>query len=181
MMTTDNRNTIDEISLKTIGRGYLRDVVGLLSRPGSFFEALPHEGHRRETLLFLAVTAVVYGVLATLFTPDLRATFIWLYLMNALLMPLVTAMALHLLLRFFYPGRYTYAVLLAVAAYANVVLLLGWVPGMAPWAEILKWVLIGLGLVKTGGIGGWKAFGVIAATVLLLVMMVYCIQFLMRF
>jgi hypothetical protein len=44
-----------------------------------------------------------------------------------------------------------------------------------------KYVLIGLGLVKTGGISGLKAFQRLLATAVVLVLMVYALQYMMRF
>ena len=180
-MTIKATNPGQPISVKSVGRQFYRDVVHLLVRPGSFYEALPAARNRRDYLLFLGLTAVIYSVLSACFTAAHRPMFIGLYVVNALLMPVVTALVLHLVFRILGPERYTYGLLLGVTAYANVVLLLAWIPGMAPWAEMVKYVWIGLGLVKTGGISGLKAFFAIAATAVILVMTIYLFQVLVRF
>ena len=180
-MRIETINTGATMSIQSIGRQYYRDGVSLLMRPGRFFEALPSAKTQRDILLFLGLTALIYSVLATLFTAANRPMYFVLYSLNALLMPVVTALVLHLLFRVFSPGRFAYGILLGVTAYANGVLLLAWIPGIAPWAELLKYVLIGLGLVKTGGISGLKAFSAIVATGAILIMMVYLLQFAMRF
>lgn len=167
--------------LKTVARQYYQDVAGLLKGPGSFYAALPAAKNQADLLTFLVLTALIYSVLGAFFAVAHHGTVIVLSLMNALLMPVVTALVLHLLLRMVYPGRFTYGLLLGVTVYANVVLLLAWVPGVAPWAELLKYGLIGLGLMKTGGLSGLKAFLAIVATGVVLVMMVHGLQFLMRF
>lgn len=179
-MATGTVNAREPISARAVCLQYYRDAARLLLQPGSFFEALPVERDRRDALLFLALTAVIYSLAATVFTTVQRPLFMALYLINALLMPVITALVMHLLLGLLCPGRYSYDLLLRVVAYANVALLLGWIPGLAPWTEILKYFLIGLGLVKTGRISGLKAFGAILSTAFLLVMMVYLFQFLMR-
>jgi len=181
VMTVATVNTGEPMSIQSIGRQFYQDVAHLLMRPGSFYAALPTGKNQADKLIFLGLTALVYSVMVGFFTAAPRPMIMVLYAMNALLMPVVTALVLHLLLRVVYPGRYTYGLLLGVTAYANVVLLLAWIPGLAPWAELLKYGLIGLGLVKTGGISGLKAFLAVAATGVVLVMMVYWLQYVMRF
>lgn len=180
-MTMETIKPGETMTAQSIGRQFYQDAVHMLMRPGSFYEALPAAKNRRDYMIFLGLTAAVYSVLVAVFTTAQRPLFIVLYLISALLLPVVTATVLHLLFRFFDPGRYTYNVLLGVTVYANVVLLLAWIPGIAPLAEVGKYVLIGLGLVKTGGISGLKAFFAILATAVVLVLMVYALQYMMRF
>lgn len=180
-MSIVSAHSVDPLSVKAIARWYYLDVAQVLFKPGSFFEAMPAVKTRRDALIFLGLTAMIYSLPVIFLTTAQRSMFMILYLVNALLVPVATAFVLYLLLRFINPGRYSYDLLFCVAAYANVFLLLGWIPGLAPWAEIWKYALIGLGLVKSGGISGIRAFSIIVATAFLLIMIVYLLQFLMGF
>lgn len=162
------------------GRGFVQDVGQLLMRPGAFFAALPRTKRLRDALMFMGVTALLYSLAATVFTPAGGLALILLYLLNALGMPLLTALLLHPVLLVLAPGRFDYGRLLALTAYTNVVLLFAWIPGLAPWAELLKYGLIGLGLTRVGGIGGWKAFGAVVAAAMMLVLLIYGLQHVMQ-
>jgi hypothetical protein len=180
-MNMENMTQTESIPAPSIGRRFYQDVAALVMRPGGFYEALPGAKTPWDALLFLGLSAVVYSVMAMLFTPANRSLFFVLYLLNAVLMPFSIALVLHCVFRFVYPGRFTYGLLLGVTAYANVVLLFSWIPGIAPFAELLRFWFIGLGLAKTGGISGMRAFFAICATITIVVVLVYFIQFMVRF
>ena len=88
-------------------------------------------------------------------------------------MPVITA---GLLLPLLYIAGSTvtdYGNILKITAYANTGLLLAWIPGMAPFAEIYKYILIGMGVSKTGNISGFRAF---LTTVVLIFLMFLVIE-----
>lgn len=149
-------------------RFYL-DAVDILLKPGRFYEKMPASKNRKDYQFFLVITAIVYSLATILFLPGNRVAFLLMYLLNALAMPVITAGILFLLLRMLRPGIYKFELLFGIAAYANVVLLLAWIPGLAPWTELLKYFLIGVGLVKAGRITGLSAFLYIASTGAILV------------
>jgi hypothetical protein len=159
--------------IQSTGRQFYHDLIELTLRPGSFYAALPETRSPRDGLLFMVVMAAINSVPAAVFTTAPQPMFSVLHLMNALLMPVLISIMLYLFLRVVSPGRFAFGTLFTVAAYANVVLLVSWIPGMAPWAELFKYGLIGLGLTQTGGVSGWKAFVAIAATAASLVMIVH--------
>jgi hypothetical protein len=163
----------------SIARGFFQDVATIIMQPGKFYQTLRAAGNRRDYLTFIGATAVIYSAGAALFTTSYQAFFFAFYLVNALLMPVVTSLALYPVLRLLRARRYSFDQLLAIAAYANVALVLAWIPGFAPWAEIYKYGLIGLGLTKTGDIGGIKAFIAIVAAAALLLLMIQFLQYLL--
>jgi hypothetical protein len=167
--------TTHQEPVQSTGRQFYQDLIQLTMRPGSFYAALPGTRSVRNGLLFLVITAAINSVPAAFFATAQQPMFIVLHLMNALLMPLLISITLYLLFWMVLPGRFAFGLLFTVAAYANVVLLVSWIPGMAPWAELLKYGLIGLGLTKTGGISGWKAFLALAATAAFMVMIVHAL------
>ncbi len=180
-MNMENITQAEPVPAVSIGRRFYQDVTALVMRPGSFYEALPGAKTQWDALVFLGLSAVVYSVMATLFTPANRSLFFVLYLLNAVLMPVCLALVLHCVFRFVYPGRFAYGLLLCVTAYANGVLLFSWIPGIAPFAELLRFWFIGLGLAKTGGISGMRAFFAICATLTIVAVLVYFMQFMVRF
>jgi hypothetical protein len=165
---------------KSTGRQLYQDVVRILLRPGKSYEDLPNSGSMRDILIFLGFTAVVYTLLMVIFSGGNGLVLAPLYFMNAMLMPWITAFVLFYIFRIIHPGLFPRSLLLGITAYANVVLLFAWIPGLAPLAEVYKYYLIGLGLVKTRNIGGLKAFFSLLATAGILLSAVYFLQYLMR-
>jgi hypothetical protein len=169
-----------ETTTRSMGRQFYHDVVRILLRPGKTYEDLPNTGSMRDILIFLGFTAVIYTLLMMIFSGGNGLALAPLYFMNALLMPWITAFVLFYLFRIIHPGLFPRSLLLGITAYANVVLLFAWIPGLAPMAEIYKYYLIGLGLVKTRNIGGLKAFFSLLATAGILLSAVFFLQYLMR-
>ncbi|MCJ8500240.1 hypothetical protein [Desulfatitalea alkaliphila] len=160
----------------SMGRRFFQDVGQLLVRPGVFFGTLADTRRLRDALIFMGLVTIIHSVPASLLMQAGGSIFIGLHMLNALAMPVITASLLYPVLRVWAPGRFDFALLLAVTAYANVVVLFAWIPGLAPWAELLKYGLIGLGLTRTGGIGGWKAFGAILCATVMLLLLFYGLQ-----
>jgi hypothetical protein len=179
MMTLESINMELRPSAMSTGRKFFRDVTSMITEPGNFYQNLQAARNRRDYITFIGFTAVIYSAAAALFTTSHQAVFLAFYLLNALLMPAVTGLALYPALRALKAKSYSFDLLLAIAAYANVVLLLAWIPGFAPWAEIYKYVLIGLGLTKIGNISGIKAFVAIVAAAALLLIMIHFLQYLL--
>lgn len=178
-MTLESINTEFKPSAMSIARGFFKDIAAMMMQPGNFYKNIRRARTRRDSLAFIGFTAILYSAAATLFTPSHQAVFFVFYLLNALLMPLATVLALYAALRALRAGGYSFDCLLAIAAYANVVLVLAWIPGFAPWAEIYKYVLIGLGLTKTGDIGALKASIAIVAAAALFLLMIHFLQYLL--
>lgn len=175
-MTLENTQFNPTCCRLSIWRQFVRDVGQLIVRPGVFFATLADTKRLRDALVFLGLAAIIHSVPLSLLMQAGGSIFIGLHMLNALAMPLITASLLYPVLRVWAPGRFDFALLLAVTAYANVVLLFAWIPGLAPWAELLKYGLLGLGLTRTGGIGGWKAFGAILCATVMLLLLFYGLQ-----
>lgn len=79
-------------------------------------------------------------------------------------MPFITAFILYLVAMLLCKNLFTYNTLFGITAYANIILLFSWIPGVAGPAQILKFCLIGLGMVKIGRISYLKAFACLLCT-----------------
>ena len=73
-------------------------------------------------------------------------------------------------------NRFTFQTIFGITAYASVTLLVSWVPGMALFAGLWRFYLIGLGLFKAGGLSVWKAFALILVTAAILLVVIQWLQ-----
>ena len=95
-----------------------------------------------------------------------------LFFINAFSLPFIIAFILYLVTMLLCKGMFTYNILFGIAAYASITLFFSWIPGLAGPTEILRFCLIGLGIIKVGRITILKAFACMlctAAAMLLLI------------
>lgn len=165
--------SIEYSAYRAAGIGFYRDIVKIVLDPKRFFETLPDQKHQGAAVVFLCICAAVYSTAATFFAHENHSTYFFLMLTNSTLYPVVTAASLHLVLKASGSARSDFSTTFMIVAYANVVLLLAWIPGLAPFTEVFKYYLVGTGLVKTLGITWLRAIGVIFATLGLLLLFLY--------
>ena len=154
---------------------FYRDAVKVLIHPKAFFESMPVEKDQQAIIIFLVLSALFYSVAATFFAREQQIIFLFMFFLNGLLMPFILAAMLCLVLHLLQSGI-DYRLALGITAYANTALLFAWIPGMAPFAEIFRYYLIGVGIVKVTGLSGWKAFFVLLGMGALLLLLIYGLQ-----
>lgn len=169
---------MDQTAFWSRGAGFYRDVVKILLYPGQFFEEMPDLKQKRDAVAFLCICVGIYSAAATLFAYENHFIYFLMFLANGLFVPIVTFAALFLVLFMTGAGRTGHAATLCIVAYAGVTLLFAWIPGMAPFAEIYKYYLVGLGLVKAGKMSLARAIATLLATIALLWMVLYLAQIL---
>lgn len=169
---------MDQTAFRSKGAGFYRDVVKILLYPGQFFEEMPDLKQKREAVTFLCICVSIYSAAATIFAYENHFFYFLMFLANGLLIPIVTFAALFLVLFLTGAGRTAHATVLCIVAYAGVSLLFAWIPGMAPFAEIYKYYLVGLGLLKTGKMSLARAIATLLATIALLWLVLYFAQIL---
>ena len=165
--------SIELSTYRSMGIGFYRDVVKIVLNPKSFFQNMPAEKDHRAAVTFLCTCAVIYSIAATVFAYESHATYFVLMLANGLLYPVVTAAALRFVLYAAGASKTAFHQTFAIVAYANAVLLLAWIPGIAPFTEIFKYYLIGVGLVHVLKMSRIKALTIIVATIAALLLMLY--------
>ena len=151
---------------------YFRAVYEMLLHPGSFYERLSPQIGYSSPIIFLFSCSILYGIFGSFYTVQKNMLFAVVYFINAFLMPFITAFLAYLATLFLCRRAFSYQTLLAIIAYANVTLLLAWIPGFSWVTGIWKFYLIGLGMVKVGRITALKAFVTLlamAGTLLLLI------------
>jgi hypothetical protein len=162
---------------KTVLSQFYRDAIKIFINPKIFYESMSTEKDQQSIITFLFLTALLYSVAATLFARENQFIFLFLFFLNGFLMPFIMAAMLCLVLNLLQVGI-VYRLALGITAYANTALLFAWIPGMAPFAEIYRYYLIGVGIVKVTGLNGWKAFFVLLGTAALLLLLIYFLQML---
>jgi len=136
---------------------FLRTMSKMLYA-GDFYEGLPQERAHTSPVVFLLICSVIFTILSSVFVLENKIFFSLAFFFNAFSMPFITAFILYLVTMLLCKNLFTYKTLFGITAYANIILLFSWIPGVAGPAQILKFCLIGLGMVKVGRISYLKAF-----------------------
>ena len=136
---------------------FLRTVSKML-HPGDFYEGLPRERGHTPPLVFLFICSILFTIPSSMFVLQKKIFFGLMFFLNAFSMPFITAFILYLVTILLCKGLFTCNTLFGITAYASITLLIAWIPGLAGPTEILKFCLIGLGMVKVGRISYLKAF-----------------------
>jgi hypothetical protein len=169
-----------EVTPASVFIRFYRDAVKVLMHPRVFYEAMPSEKDQQAIITFLFLSALFYSVAATFFAREQQIVFLLLFFLNGLLMPFILAGMLNLVLHLFQTSI-GYRLALGITAYANTALLFAWIPGMAPFAEIFRYYLIGVGIVRVTGLSSWKAFFAVLGMGTLLLLLIYGLQTLIAF
>ncbi len=143
----------------------VRDVV---TRPGEFFEGMPKaEGYGPAIVFFtitLAVPFVIYALIS-LGLALIAAPFVWVL---GLATTWVWAWYLGWAVRMFAKGSLDTVNAFQICAYANVPVLLSWVPIVGPlvgiWTLVLQWY----GLTRHAKVGSGAALAIILVPALIL-------------
>ncbi len=171
-------SSLDLAAYRSAGSGFYRDAVKIILHPGEFYEAMPALKHKREAVAFLLVCAGLYSVAATLFAYENYFFYFLMFLANGVFVSIVTAAGLCTVLFVTSARKTGYATAVCIVGYAGVALLFAWIPGMAPFAEIYRYYLVGLGLVRAGKMGQGRAIMTLLATIALLGLLLYFVEIL---
>jgi hypothetical protein len=164
-----------EASSKSVFIRFYRDAVKILIHPKAFYESMPVEKDQQAIITFLLLSALLYSVASIFFAREQQLVFLFLFFLNGSLMPLILAAILCLVLYLLQAGI-DYKLALGITAYANTALLFAWIPGMAPFAEIFRYYLIGVGIFKVTGLSGLKSFFVLLGLGAILLLLIYGLQ-----
>jgi hypothetical protein len=162
---------------------FFRTVMQVGLSPGRFFVSLADD--RRPftpPLYFIVLCALVNTTLSVLLRPENPPLLIvFFFFLNAIGMPVIIAGLLFGIAQLLCRGTFkSFRKLFCIAAYANVTFLFSWIPGIIWAATLWNFYLIGIGLVKTGPIGGSKAFACIAVALVVLIFLVQLLQPMIR-
>ncbi|VBB43206.1 conserved membrane hypothetical protein [uncultured Desulfatiglans sp.] len=157
-------------------RRFLEKAIGLLINPGRFYEARKDEKGYRTAISFLLTVSILFTLAGALVMPQEKAFFAVVFFLNAFSMPFLTAGILYPVARLFCRRTFTFEALFRIVAYANVSLLISWLPGMAWVGGIWKFYLIGVGMTRTGGIKTRVVLACLAAAAVLLLLLIHLLK-----
>jgi hypothetical protein len=155
---------------------FLESLKGVLLRPGAFFQRLPEDSTLGRPAIFLLACSGVYSVIAALLSPENKGLLAGVYFANAFLTPWIMAVVLYLASMVLCRNRFTFQTVFGIAAYASVTLLVSWIPGVALFAGIWRFYLVGLGLVRAGHISVARALVLILVTAAILLLVIQWFQ-----
>lgn len=164
-----------ERSIKSTLGMFYRDALKVLINPRAFYNSMQVEKDTQTIYTFLILTALLYSVAASFFARDQQLVFLLSFFLHGSLMPFILAAILYLIMLMFQVSI-GYGLALGISAYANTALFFAWIPGMAPFAEIFRYYLMGVGIVKVTGLSGWKAFFVLLGMGVLLAITIHGLQ-----
>ncbi len=143
---------------------FFRVVYETLLHPGSFYERLSPQGGYAPPIIFLFLCSLLFSIFGSFYTVQKNMLFAVVFFINAFLMPFVTAFLAYLATLFLCRHAFAYQAMLGITAYANVTLLLAWIPGFSWVTGIWTYSLIGLGMIKVGRITALRAFLTVLVT-----------------
>jgi hypothetical protein len=158
------------------GCGFFRSIGKLLFHPGTFYKGLSMDRRFVAALSFLVSSSILFGILSSVFIPQKRLLFGMIFSLNAITMPPIMALILFFVTLIGSKKVFNYRILFGITAYSNITLVLAWIPGLSWVTGLWRFYLIGLGMVKSGGISPLKAFIAVAVTAAVLLSLIYLLQ-----
>jgi len=144
-------------------------LTRLVRKPSAFFSLLPEDLRWSAPLAFLVAMSLVSATIRAIFLSGDRALLFGVFLANALGMACLTAIVLYVITVSIRGVWSEFSRFFAVTAYASgAALLISWIPDVALWGELWKWVLVGSGLVRACGLSRFQALWVIGLSIALM-------------
>ncbi len=142
-------DTLEYKAKFTIG-GYFNTVSSIISSPSHFFRTLPKESSLRRPMVFLLVSSIFYSVVSISYLYDNSGVIGLIFLANALFMPFLAAVfSFSVAAVMPLAEKPSFSLVFSVYAYASgVVMLLSWIPSLGWLFELIRGVLVTIGLVK---------------------------------
>jgi hypothetical protein len=157
--------------------GFLRNYYDtgkkVLLKPGEFFKEMPTTGGYKDPLIFAIITAVIMGVGLTIITLGVGFLAI-VFAPIAVAISIFLAALLLLICAKIVGGTGTYEATLRVAAYANIVNIIGWIPIVSVLGSIYGLVLTVIGMKEIHSLSTVKAIiavGIAIAIVFIIVVL----------
>ncbi|MBN2124276.1 MAG: YIP1 family protein [Deltaproteobacteria bacterium] len=151
---------------------YFQTLLGVLGSPRRFFTDLPQETGPGLPLGFLILSAVFHAGASLTYGPERPLLAAGVLFLNAVFMPLIAACLGHLILVMIRGKPPGFGGVFQVYAYsAGATLLLSWVPFSLWFTEPWKWVLTGIGLVRTCKLSLRQALTVVLLSVAFLTLL----------
>ncbi|MEF2232249.1 MAG: YIP1 family protein [Pseudodesulfovibrio sp.] len=152
-------------------REYFEVLLSVLRSPVKFFEAVAMEEGSRRALLFLMISSLFYCSVSMTYFFENSLTMGVIMMANAVLMPVFAAVITFTLLGMTGSARLSFNKVFNIYAYAGgAVMVVSWIPGLAVIMEPVRAVLVGIGLVKSAGVGKVKSAVLVLLTAVVILL-----------
>ncbi len=151
---------------------YVAAMSKILATPGAFYRELPEARAHKNAFGFLMVSAV-FSTAALIMTRPLENPVLagGIYFINALGMTYIAAGLGYLLITMLTKHKILFGRIFSIYAFASgVSLLASWIPLFIWITEPWKWLLIGIGLSRAGGLGWRMSIGVVLVSVVIIML-----------
>jgi len=145
-------------------RNYYDTGKNIVLKPVDFFKEMPTTGGYKDPLIFATITAVIMGVGLTIITLGVGFLAI-IFAPIAVAISIFLAAFLLLICARIVNGKGTYEATLRVAAYANVVNVIGWIPIVSILGSIYGLILTVLGMKEVHKLSTAKAIIAVAIAI----------------
>ena len=151
---------------------YFQALSGVVGAPRQFFSDLPDPVGLRRPLGFLLVSSLFFAVASFTCFRENHWLLSSIFLVNALLMPFIAAGIAFMVMLLIVERCMPFERLFAIYAFAGgVTLLVSWIPFSNWLTEPWKWILIGLGMVKGGGLTWRQTILILGLSLALLILL----------
>ena len=156
------------LAFKMFFKMFIETFPRIMLYPSGFFKESVKESQYINALSFLLICSMLFSLPAGISATGHPFRYGIIFFINACCMPFFIAFFLYLSTRMLCRKVFTYNRLFQIAAYAQVALLIGWIPALDWLSGVWRFYLIGLGLAKNGPLNGARAAGCLIAALLLL-------------
>lgn len=152
-------------------RDYLDALVGIIRSPSRFYGSLDTTVGWRRPMMFLFISALFNASASMSYFFDGSPAMGLAFLANALIMPVLAAVFTFILAGIGPSAGVRFEAVLAVHAYAlGAIMTVSWIPSLGALFEVVRAVLVGVGLHKACGLGRIRSALLVAGTAILLLM-----------
>ena len=156
---------------------YSMMAIQLFSSPGKFFNELNNKFRVKHSAGFLLISALLFTVASIqILKPDDQLIGSAILFTNAFGMALLLSIIGYALMGASVGRKVSFAAFFSVYAYASgATLLASWIPYTLVFTEPWKWVLVGIGLKKSCGLGLGATIWVILGSITILSILLWSI------
>ena len=152
-------------------RDYLDALVGIIRSPARFYGSLDTTVGWRRPMMFLFISALFNASASMSYFFDGSPAMGLMFLANALIMPVLAAVFTFILAGIGPSTGIRFEAVLAVHAYAlGAIMTVSWIPSLGALFEVVRAVLVGVGLHKACGLGKFRSALLVVGTAILLLM-----------
>lgn len=151
-------------SISYTDEGYANSLWRFISSPREFYRNHSDEWHIQKPLIFLLAVSSLYSFFEAILHQGKWEWNFTMYFINSFLGTILFALLLYLVASIVCNKKYSMISVLNISVYANITLLLAWIPGMSWIMGIWRFYMIGIGLYRIAHVSKVKVFMILFLT-----------------